>query len=399
MSGLKDMINRNISDNTSGDITAEIMRETLNLIVDYAEKGYKYGGIILPQDMPVLPGDIPSVYIARYKGAYVNFSGIEIYQDGLYLFMNNGNGRYYLITLYALKDELGNDAYTLLSQKTITKALNDLKNNIFNSLRNVESSLSSNITAYADGRTSLLSFTTMIDGTVLYEYAPFTEKPEILLHRNLNYGFVILVNGRCYAYWNEYISNIYGTGIVHDHTYYNDINSKAKPGLYYNVNTKQVQLISRIKETRNEFLVDKTYAESRYVNTEAYNKGISIINNNIELIQQKKANVISILGDFINPLTLLILQGPYIYTALVDEGSCFEIIYSNNQIDGTDDVWVVLSITAIPNSLTFNIPSIYNVYYANGRPADIVLEPNSIIIFHMQRVLTNLLIDRKTFKP
>lgn len=86
---LKASIRKVIKANGNREITGDIMQQTLVAMVDALGKGYQFMGFATPTTDPGTT-DQNVFYIANEKGAYTNFGGINIDEDGVFLLLYNG---------------------------------------------------------------------------------------------------------------------------------------------------------------------------------------------------------------------------------------------------------------------------------------------------------------------
>ena len=77
---LKTAIDANIKQNGKQEITGPVLNSVLNAMVDTLGAGYQFAGIAVSDTNPGTP-DAKVFYIANGKGAYTNFSGIDVTED------------------------------------------------------------------------------------------------------------------------------------------------------------------------------------------------------------------------------------------------------------------------------------------------------------------------------
>ena len=77
---LKASINANINQNGKREITGLVLNSVLNAMVDTLGAGYQFAGIAVSDTNPGTP-DAKVFYIANGKGAYTNFSGLDVTED------------------------------------------------------------------------------------------------------------------------------------------------------------------------------------------------------------------------------------------------------------------------------------------------------------------------------
>ena len=86
---LKTAIQQAVKPNGKKEITGALLQQTLVAMVDALGKGYQFMGTATPTTDPGTP-DQNVFYIANEKGAYTNFGGINIDEDGVFLLLYNG---------------------------------------------------------------------------------------------------------------------------------------------------------------------------------------------------------------------------------------------------------------------------------------------------------------------
>lgn len=77
---LKTAIDANIKQNGKQEITGPVLNSVLNAMVDTLGAGYQFAGIAVSDTNPGTP-DAKVFYIANGKGAYTNFSGLDVTED------------------------------------------------------------------------------------------------------------------------------------------------------------------------------------------------------------------------------------------------------------------------------------------------------------------------------
>ena len=77
---LKASINANINQNGKREITGLVLNSVLNAMVNTLGAGYQFAGIAVSDTNPGTP-DAKVFYIANGKGAYTNFSGLDVTED------------------------------------------------------------------------------------------------------------------------------------------------------------------------------------------------------------------------------------------------------------------------------------------------------------------------------
>lgn len=77
---LKTTINANIRQNGNQEITGKILNSVLNAMVNTLGEGYQFAGIATMETDPGTP-DAKVFYIAKGKGTYTNFGGLEVTED------------------------------------------------------------------------------------------------------------------------------------------------------------------------------------------------------------------------------------------------------------------------------------------------------------------------------
>lgn len=77
---LKTTINANIRQNGNQEITGKILNSVLNAMVNTLGEGYQFAGIAIMETDPGTP-DAKVFYIAKGKGTYTNFGGLEVTED------------------------------------------------------------------------------------------------------------------------------------------------------------------------------------------------------------------------------------------------------------------------------------------------------------------------------
>ena len=75
--GLKEQISGNLPSNNANLITAEIVRNVLNAMVDSLGRGYQFMGFATPTTNPGTP-DQRVFYIAQVDGTYINFGNLQV---------------------------------------------------------------------------------------------------------------------------------------------------------------------------------------------------------------------------------------------------------------------------------------------------------------------------------
>lgn len=86
---LKSAIQQVVKTNRNNEITGDLLQQTLLAMVNSLGKGYQFMDIATPTTDPGTP-DQNVFYIANEKGAYTNFGGINIDEDGVFLLLYNG---------------------------------------------------------------------------------------------------------------------------------------------------------------------------------------------------------------------------------------------------------------------------------------------------------------------
>ena len=82
---LKTAIDANIKQNGKQEITGPVLNSVLNAMVDTLGAGYQFAGIAVSDTNPGTP-DAKVFYIANGKGAYTNFSGLDVTEDEVVVF-------------------------------------------------------------------------------------------------------------------------------------------------------------------------------------------------------------------------------------------------------------------------------------------------------------------------
>lgn len=86
---LKSAIQQVVKTNGNNEITGDLLQQTLLAMVNSLGAGYQFIGVATPSTNPGTP-DQNVFYIANEKGAYTNFGGINIDEDGVFLLLYNG---------------------------------------------------------------------------------------------------------------------------------------------------------------------------------------------------------------------------------------------------------------------------------------------------------------------
>lgn len=77
-----DELKRNIADvvkpNGNQEITGQIMQDALFALIENLGAGYQFGGVVATSDAPTLGSDVKAFYLAKGKGVYASFGGVEV---------------------------------------------------------------------------------------------------------------------------------------------------------------------------------------------------------------------------------------------------------------------------------------------------------------------------------
>ena len=114
-----------IKTNGNQEITAAVLQNTLNSIVNAIGENATYAGIATPSTNPGAP-DGPVFYFANVSGVYSNFNGIELKNPGLVV-LYNASGTWKSIKLYECLQGLGTSVQFPISQQAITNLLSNLQ--------------------------------------------------------------------------------------------------------------------------------------------------------------------------------------------------------------------------------------------------------------------------------
>ena len=104
---LKNVVSNILTTNDNGDITAELLRTLINNnVIEQLGEG-QFKGFALPSTVPN-SSDRKHLYFASEKGVYVNFSGLEILNSGLYA-IDNFSGSWVLTLIYDSASEINSE--------------------------------------------------------------------------------------------------------------------------------------------------------------------------------------------------------------------------------------------------------------------------------------------------
>lgn len=75
-------LKQNIADvvkpNGNQEITGQIMQDALFALIENLGAGYQFGGVVATSDAPTLGSDVKAFYLAKEKGVYASFGGVEV---------------------------------------------------------------------------------------------------------------------------------------------------------------------------------------------------------------------------------------------------------------------------------------------------------------------------------
>lgn len=117
-------IQAEIYQNSTEDITGEILQGVLIDMATFLKLGAKYGGLITPTTAAVTNLDSPAIFLATQKGTYTNFGNINIPNNGVHNIYFNGT-TFSLATQTNFLDIEGDSETDLMHQKAIKTFVND----------------------------------------------------------------------------------------------------------------------------------------------------------------------------------------------------------------------------------------------------------------------------------
>lgn len=115
---LKQTINTNLPNNTSGAITPALLRNTLLAIISALSEEGQFMGIASTNTTPEIATNGKGWYIAYTAGTYTNFGGTTLSQGDIYIFSYNGSTWAYNEITYYLTDRLSTAESTIASHTT-----------------------------------------------------------------------------------------------------------------------------------------------------------------------------------------------------------------------------------------------------------------------------------------
>lgn len=122
-SDLKASVAQVIKTNGNQEITGQILQNVLNSIINNVGENATYTGIATPSTNPGAP-DGNVFYIATQAGTYSNFGGAEL-EAGLSILLWNGSS-WSVTKVMPIARELGDNEDTVVSQKVVKDAINEL---------------------------------------------------------------------------------------------------------------------------------------------------------------------------------------------------------------------------------------------------------------------------------
>lgn len=127
-------INAEILQNTTQDITGDILNEVLKDMANFLQAGSIFGGKIIPSSTPPAGLDSPAFFLATNKGTYTNFNNIIVANNGVHIITFDGSN-YSLNTQTNFLDTEGDSEVNLMHQKAVKTFVNNSINTAITSFK------------------------------------------------------------------------------------------------------------------------------------------------------------------------------------------------------------------------------------------------------------------------
>ena len=126
-SDLKAAVAEVIKTNGNNEITGQILQDTLNSIISNVGANATLVGVATPTTNPGSP-DGNVFYFATQAGTYTNFGSVVL-NEGLNILLWNGTS-WTVTNVMTIVQDLGNSENAVISQKTVTEEITDIKSNV-----------------------------------------------------------------------------------------------------------------------------------------------------------------------------------------------------------------------------------------------------------------------------